>query len=412
MTALSTIKTTSSRIKDVKLNILLEVTKAINDNTSREELFRRFEDVLKNQLKIGKIVLFMHDEQWECMINYGIKQKGFDIEVERDLLSFKEILYVNLNSRPHLELFDVVIPVLHKAKPLAYLLIGDIDEERIDISPTIKHRPFIETLTNIIVVAIENKKLAKRELKQEGIKKELELASEMQNLLFPRELPKNENLEASAFYQPHQQVGGDYYDYIKTGDHEVVFCMADVSGKGIPAAFLMSNFQAYLRALIKRMPLFYLIQRLNNKVMDSAKGEKFITMFIAKYDLHTRVLNYVNAGQNPPLLITKNEKGEVNHELLKIGCTGLGMFEDLPKVDEGMINIGKRDTLLCYTDGVVELENNKGQQYGVESLIDLAKENQDKTPNEFIELLKDTLKTFKEDQPYIDDIALLSARFF
>ena len=390
----------------------MEVTKAINDNTSREELFRRFEDVLKNQLKIGKIVLFMHDEEWECMIHYGIKQKGFNIEVERDLLSFKEILYVNLISRPHLELFDVVIPVLHKAKPLAYLLIGDIDEERIDISPTIKHRPFIETLTNIIVVAIENKKLAKRELKQEGIKKELELASEMQNLLFPRELPKNENLEASAFYQPHQQVGGDYYDYIKTGDHEVVFCMADVSGKGIPAAFLMSNFQAYLRALIKRMPLFYLIQRLNNKVMDSAKGEKFITMFIAKYDLHTRVLNYVNAGQNPPLLITKNEKGEVNHELLKIGCTGLGMFEDLPKVDEGMINIGKCDTLLCYTDGVVELENNKGQQYGVESLIELAKENQDKSPKEFIELLKETLKTFKEDQPYIDDIALLSARFF
>ena len=111
MTALSTIKPSSSRIKDIKLNILLEVTKAINDNTSREELFRRFEEVLKNQLRIGKIVLFMHDEKWECMINYGIKEKDFDIVVERDLLSFKEILYVNLNSKPHLELFDVVIPV-------------------------------------------------------------------------------------------------------------------------------------------------------------------------------------------------------------------------------------------------------------------------------------------------------------
>ncbi len=412
MKTLSTIKPSSSRIKEIKLNILLEVTKAINDNTSREELFGRFEEVLKNQLRIGKIVLFIHDEEWECMIKYGIEEKDFDVKVERDLLSFKEILYVNLHSKPHLELFDVVIPVFHKENPLAYLLIGDIDEERIDISPTIKHRPFIETLANIIVVAIENKKLAKRELKQEGIKKELELASEMQNLLFPRELPKNESLEASAFYQPHQQVGGDYYDYIKTGDHEVVFCMADVSGKGIPAAFLMSNFQAYLRALIKRMPLFYLIQRLNNKVMDSAKGEKFITMFIAKYDLHTRVLNYVNAGQNPPLLISKNEKGEVKHELLKIGCTGLGMFEDLPKVDEGMINIGKGDTLLCYTDGVVELENNKGQQYGMDALINLAKTHQDKSPDEFIELIKDTIKSFKEDQPYIDDIALLSARFY
>ena len=111
------------------------------------------------------------------------------------------------------------------------------------------------------------------------------------------------------------------------------------------------------------------------------------------------------------ILITKNEKGEVNYELLKVGCTGLGMFEDLPKVDEGMINIGKCDTLLCYTDGVVELENEKGQQYGIESLIKLAKENKDKSMEELIEALKDRLKEFKGDQPYIDDIALLSVRF-
>jgi len=412
MTALTIVKSPSKRIDDIKLNILLEVTKAINDNTSRKELYYRFEEVLKKQLLIGKIVLFIYDEDWECMIKYGVSEKDFNIEAERDLLSCKEILYLNLKTKPNLELFDVVIPVFHKEKPLAYLLIGDIDKERIEISPTIKHQPFIETLTNIIVVALENKKLAKRELIQEGINKELELASEMQSLLFPKELPKNENLEAAAFYQPHQQVGGDYYDYIKTGDHEVVFCMADVSGKGIPAAFLMSNFQAYLRALIKRMPLFYLIQRLNNKVMDSAKGEKFITMFIAKYDFNTRVLNYVNAGQNPPLLFTKNKKGEMKVELLKIGCTGLGMFDDLPKVDEDMINIAKGDILLSYTDGVVELENDEGMQFGVEALIKLVEENIKLSMTDLIEVIKEKLKTFKGDQPYIDDIALLSVRFY
>ena len=82
MKTLSTIKPSSSRIKEIKLNILLEVTKAINDNTSREELFGRFEEVLKNMLRIGKIVLFIHDEKWECMIKYGIEEKHFDVKVE------------------------------------------------------------------------------------------------------------------------------------------------------------------------------------------------------------------------------------------------------------------------------------------------------------------------------------------
>jgi len=401
----------SARLKDYKLNTLLDITKAINENSSRDELFVKFEEALREKLMIGKMVLFMKELNWEVAASFGVDLTALDIEVERDLLGFREIIHIYLNPEPHLDLFDVVIPVFHKSQPLAFLLIGDIDEESLQISPTIKHRPFIETLTNIIVVAIENKKFAKDQLRQEGIRKELELASEMQNMLFPRELPNNDKLQAAAYYQPHQQVGGDYYDYIPTSDHEVVFCMADVSGKGIPAAFLMSNFQAYLRALIKRIPLFYLIQRLNRKVMDSAKGEKFITMFIAKYDHNTRVLNYINAGQNPPLLITYNEDGVMESELLKTGCTGLGMFDDLPKVDEGSISIPENATLLCYTDGVVELENEKGEQFGLDALIKLIADNGNISMDDQIELIKATLKAHKGTRPYIDDIALLSVKF-
>lgn len=401
----------SARLKDYKLNTLLDITKAINENSSREELFEQFQETLKEKLMIGKMVLFMKEDAWKVAASFGIDTNLLDIDVERDLLGFREIVHIYLNPEPHLDLFDVIIPVLHKSQPLAYLLIGDIDEESLQISPTIKHRPFIETLTNIIVVAIENKKLAKDQLRQEGIKKELELASEMQNMLFPRELPNNNKLEAAAYYQPHQQVGGDYYDYIETTDHEVVFCMADVSGKGIPAAFLMSNFQAYLRALIKRIPLFYLIQRLNRKVMESAKGEKFITMFIGKYDTNTRVLNYINAGHNPPLLLTRDEDGKIKSEMLKTGCTGLGMFDDLPKVEDGSISIPENSTLLCYTDGVVELENDNGEEFGLDALIKLLSDNSEMSMTDLIELIKTALKNYKGDQPYIDDIALLSVRF-
>ena len=402
----------SSRLKDYKLNTLLDITKAINENSSREELFVRFEEALRDKLMIGKMVLFMKEEGWIVAASFGVDLTVLDIEVERDLLEFREIIHVYLNPEPHLDLFDVVIPVFHKEEPLAYLLIGDIDEESLQISPTIKHRPFIETLTNIIVVAIENKKLAKDQIRQEGIRKELELASEMQNMLFPATLPKNDNFHAAAYYQPHQQVGGDYYDYIQISDHEAVFCMADVSGKGIPAAFLMANFQAYLRALVKKIPLFYLIQRLNKKVMESAKGEKFITMFIAKYDFNTRVLNYINAGHNPPLLLTRNADGVIHSELLKTGCTGLGMFDEIPKVDEGIITIPENATMLCYTDGAVELENEEGEQFGLDALIKLVADNGNMSMDDIIEVIKTALKNYKGNRPYIDDIALLAVKFF
>ncbi len=411
----SSMVASSVKIKDFKLDVLLKITNAINENFSREELFEIFEDVLKNKLEIGKLALFIRENDWNCAIRYGISDEEFQLDAERDLLGITEITYLNITAEKQFEHFDVIIPVFHKQKPLAYLLIGDIDEERIEISPTIKHRPFIQTLTNIIVVAIENKILAKERIQQEGIKKELQLASEMQSMLFPKELPSNDKIHVAAFYQPHQQVGGDYYDYIRLNDHEVVFCLADVSGKGIPAAFLMSNFQAYLRTLIRKIPLFYLVQRLNSKVMQSAKGEKFITLFIAKYNVNTRVLNYINAGHNPPLLYsgTKDKSKEQDRfNLLKTGCTGLGMFEELPKVDEGIINVDENSTLLCYTDGVVELENPAGQEFGLEALKIIMQECASESVDSLNDTIRDRLIEHKAGGPYIDDIALFSCKFF
>ena len=412
------LNTTSSSldIKDIKLNLLLEITEAINDNYKREELFKIYEDVLKNKLKIGKLALFSDDDGWRCALKYGVKDKDFKIDLEKDLLPISEITEVNIKSKPHFEPFDVIIPVFHKSKPLAYLLIGDIDEGKIEVSPTIKHLPFIQTLTNIIVVAIENKKLAKEQIKQEGIRKELELASEMQTMLFPTSLPNDDKLQIAAYYQPHHQIGGDYYDYIKLNEEEVVFCLADVSGKGISAAFLMSNLQANIRASIKRIPIFYLVQKLNSKVMTSAKGEKFITLFIAKYNLTTRVLNYINAGHHPPFLLSPSansgDRSDYTVSLLEKGCTGLGIFDELPEVNEGIITIPKNSILICYTDGVVELENEKGEEFGTEALKELILKNRDLSMQELNDVIIEKLAKYKGNQPYIDDIALFSCRFF
>lgn len=393
-------------IRDQKLGALLEITNAINSNLSKSKLFAIYEFVLREQLNIGKLVLFLNEGEWDMALKFGT-DSDVDIDIRRDLLAITEITEVNSKVEGPFKEFDVVVPVYHKTKPLAYLLIGDVMEEALMVSPIIKHLPFVQTLTNIIAVAIENKNLVNESLRQEGMKKELELASEMQAMLLPTSLPSNNNLDIAVFYQSHQQVGGDYYDFIELSDGEVCFCIADVSGKGVSAAMLMSNFQANLRALVHySATLGELIDALNRKVLESAKGEKFITLFVAKYNIKTREMNYVNAGHNPPFLISD----EIT--LLKAGCPGLGMLDEIPLITEGRISIPAGSSLFCYTDGLVETENEQNKEYGMEGLEESLKKNRAKKPNEINTNVLIDLKTYKGRTNYADDIALLSCKFF
>lgn len=396
-------------LKDFKLNALLEITKAINSNMPSDKLFGLFEFILRTQLNIGKTILFNNTgEKWECVLKYGVRGHERKFIVEKDLLHIKEITVIESSTKKHLNTFDVVIPVHHKSLPLAYLLLGDLDEYEIKISPIIKHLPFIQTLTNIIIVAIENKRLAREHVKQERIKKELELASEMQAMLFPSSLPDDEQLQIAAYYQPHQQVGGDYYDFIRLNEEEVAFCLADVSGKGVSAALLMANFQANLRAVIHYKPsLIEVVKELNTKVMSNAKGEKFITLFIAKYNLRTRELNYINAAHNPPLLCIEDSVSQLTN-----GCTGLGMFEELPKIQQGRVSIPKDAVLLGFTDGVVELEDAEGNSFGTKTLIRLLKRNNSAHMEKLNQKIIKSLNKHRGEMPFIDDIALFLCRFF
>ena len=393
-------------IRDQKLGALLEITNAINSNLSKSKLFAIYEFVLREQLNIGKLVLFLNEGEWDMALKFGT-DSDVDIDIRRDLLAITEITEVNSKVEGPFKEFDVVVPVYHKTKPLAYLLIGDVMEEALMVSPIIKHLPFVQTLTNIIAVAIENKNLVNESLRQEGMKKELELASDMQAMLLPTSLPSNNNLDIAVFYQSHQQVGGDYYDFIELSDDEVCFCIADVSGKGVSAAMLMSNFQANLRALVHySATLGELIDALNRKVLESAKGEKFITLFVAKYNIKTREMNYVNAGHNPPFLISD----EIT--LLKAGCPGLGMLDEIPLITEGRISIPAGSSLFCYTDGLVETENEQNKEYGMEGLEESLKKNRAKKPSEINTNVLNDLKIYKGRTNYADDIALLSCKFF
>ena len=169
----------------------------------------------------------------------------------------------------------------------------------------------------------------------------------------------------------------------------------------------MSNFQANLNAKSHHFStLKELVVDLNASVNKSAKGEKFITAFIGVLNTKTHQLRYINAGQNPPFIYSNGE-----FQLLEMGSTGLGMFEDLPFVNEGVTEMRPNDILFCYTDGIVEQENEVGETFSLEILMEMIHKNEDVfTMKDLHFRVLDTFNDFRKDTEAIDDVTLLSCR--
>jgi|WetSurMetagenome_2_1015567.scaffolds.fasta_scaffold00003_32 phosphoserine phosphatase RsbU/P len=400
-------KVSNDRIKILKFKLesLLDVTLSINANLPTEALLSKYESILRENLGIGKILIFKHSITWECLLNGGFPPNMEKIAVESRLLGFDDITYVSADMG--FEGVDIIVPVLNNKEPIAFLFIGDIEEEGEGMSPVLKHLNFIQTISSIIIVAIENIRLHKESLRQEALKKELELASRMQKMLIPdnRQMPKNPDIIVNGFYYPHYEVGGDYYDCIRLSETKTGFCIADVSGKGISAAILMSNFQASLRALFSAdIDLEQLIHKLNSIVVANAAGEKFITFFVARYDHKAKTLEYLNAAHNSPVLYN-TLTGEVEH--LNASCVGIGMLDDIPTLKKCEIPIHGHHKIVCYTDGLSELKDDDGKDIGTREIIKHISNSDPVAQN--IQLMIKHLG-IPDTNPYLfDDVSIITA---
>jgi sigma-B regulation protein RsbU (phosphoserine phosphatase) len=404
----STRLTEKLKQRDFKLNALLDLTMAINANASVSELLHQYEQVLRKHLEVSKLLLFTKEVHWTCVLKYGVAEGEIYDVTDESFFSTND--RVTFAMGPDNEAFDIIVPILQDDKPIAYLLVGDQVEQEIRMSPVVKHMKYIQTLTNVLVTAIRNRQLQQENVRQEIVRKELELAAEMQAILLPHHLPSNEHYDVAAFYKAHQQVGGDYYDFLELNDNEVMFCMADVSGKGVSAAFLMANFQAYLRSIFayRNGDLTEIIRELNDRVINTAMGEKYITLFLAIYKRSTRMLSYVNCGHNPPVLVDANGYTQ----FLKHGTVGIGMFDELPKVVEGEVKLGANSVIVCFTDGLVETENESGEPYGEERLEKLVLSYFNDSMSDLNDVILESVNEFSNEEPYRDDLAILSCRFY
>ncbi|MBN1386804.1 MAG: serine/threonine-protein phosphatase [Bacteroidales bacterium] len=395
-----------------KLDSLLDITKAINANLIPEELLGKYESILRDELNIGKIfILFKEKNRWICLLNAGFPVKMEDtIDPETQLADIRETKKVSVSDDFGIPCVDLIFPVFNNNKPISYIFIGDIEEEGEGMSPVLKHLHFIQTISNIIIVAIENIKLFQESLRQESIKKELELAARMQTMLIPDNdsLPRNDKIYVSGYYHPHFEIGGDYYDCIKLSDNITGLCIADVSGKGISAALLMSNFQATLRALFSAdMDLQILIRKLNETVITNASGEKFITFFVARYNHDTKEIEYINAAHNAPVLYDTKD-GTIQYLIAK--CVGIGMLDKMPPIENTIITLKHPSKIFCFTDGLSEIKDDNGKDIGTKP-IERHIANKDTVDENISALIREL--GIPDDNPNLfDDVSILAANFY
>jgi len=202
---------------------------------------------------------------------------------------------------------------------------------------------------------------------------ELEVARQVLNGLLPSEAPKLDGFDIAAIIEPAYEVGGDYFDYIPLGNERWALAMADVSGKGAPAALVVAAMRATLYALAKReLALRAIIQRANEFIHASTGPKaKYVTLFYAVLDAHARRFLYINAGHLPPIVLRRD--GEV--ELLRSGGFPLGFFDN-PRYFEQFVQLQAGDMVCLYTDGITEATSAGDEEYGRKRLIATLREQQ------------------------------------
>ncbi|HUI29970.1 MAG TPA: SpoIIE family protein phosphatase [Candidatus Acidoferrales bacterium] len=297
-----------------------------------------------------------------------------------------------------------VFPIRSSHHLFGYLLIG---KKLLGGEFTPAEVEFVSTLCNIATMAIDNARLFEESLAKQRLEEELNLARTIQEKLLPKEMPEFPGCTVSAFHVPTKQVGGDYFDVIRLSDRLLCVAIADVSGKGFPAALLMANLQSAFRALVTSgLQIAEVCEKLNQIVYGNTESDKFITFFAAIYDSKNRVLRYVNAGHNYPFVIKSDRK--VNR--LDKGGIMLGVMEDIT-YETGEEKVGSGDLVYLFTDGVCEAMNSREEQFTEEKLEEILVINSSSVPADILKVVRNKVASFVGDAPQSDDITQVCVKF-
>ncbi len=400
--------------------VLTEVSKALVLHQPLQELLERIMDLICEYLPMDRGVLMLKEGNPPQMIakiprinnKTLLRQK---ILVSQSIINLvldnhSSVLTADAQTDDRLKMKDSIIKSnIHSAMCVPLWdnreIIGVIYADRISLLEQFNEEDLrlLTLLSNLAAVKIENARRIDQAIEIEKLQKELALAAQIQKDFLPKTNPVCDRLDIAWTFIPCNQVGGDYYDFIGIDNCRLAVIVADVSGKGISAALLMASLRAALIAEVG--PQFQLkaaAAKLNDFVFASAATNRFISCFVCDLNMTTGELRYVNAGHNPPIIISKDGK------VRRLDPTGfcLGMF---PSVSYGVeqVKIEKGETVVLYTDGITDTRNSLNQEFGEDKLIGLLKKNAKKPAAEIISKLNNELGTFSSGVDPFDDMTLI-----
>jgi len=370
-------------IKDLsrKLRFLMEATKALASTLDLGELLGRILEVAKTQADAERGTLFLVDEKAEeiwSLIAHGLEKREIRLPLGRgiagyvaksgDILNIPDAYAdprfnrdVDVQTGYHTRNI-LCLPIRNKSgKIIAALQL--LNKRRGAFTP--EDVDFLLTLSDHMALALENAQLHRALLEKERLEREMALARDIQRSLLPETPPLLPDLDIAVSNEPCFEVGGDYYDFLALDPNTLLVVIADVEGKGISSAMVMSNLQATLRALVLNLhSLEQLAESLNHMILAGTRGGKYLTMFLGLIDIPRKAIDYVNCGHVPPVIV-RAQGAPLD---LTEGGTVVGLLENV-RYKGGQFNFRTGDVLVLCTDGITESMDEGQEEYGMGRLV-------------------------------------------
>jgi len=408
-----------------KLRMLLDITKTISRSLDLHEVLNLVMDTLDSVIPYDAAGIYLVEcsvpaverqgELDETCVFHTEALRGYDIDALTELKLkmgegligrvaltgkphispdvYKDPQYINARRKTHSEM---VAPIISNDE-----VIGVFDLESDELNAYSKDDlEILLLLASQVAIIIEKVMLHESLIEKKRLQTQLEVARQVQLELLPARDPQLAGFDISAYNFPTEEVSGDYYDWVRIYDDQIGVVIADVSGKGVPAALLMAFLRASLRAAthIGYAPHISM-SKVNYLLWESIESNQFVTAFYGVLDATNRTLAYANAGHNPPLLMDADGKARFDER----GGVPLGMFRDT-RYYEHYLTIAPGELLVLYTDGVTEAANRAGEEYGVERLVEAVRRGRHSTARELIGSIHQEITAWTDGLGATDDV--------
>ncbi|MGH9651026.1 MAG: PP2C family protein-serine/threonine phosphatase, partial [Terriglobales bacterium] len=361
-----------------QLSLLFEATRLLNSTLDLGELLDLILKIARTEVGADRGTVFLvdqkHKELWSIVAS-GLDHQEIRVPLGKGVAGRVALTgeAVNVEDAYSLDYHDhsfdqkfsyktrsmLSLPIRHRTGEIVGVLqlLNKASGPRF----TTEDEDFLNKLSGHMAMALENARLHRESLEKQRLEKELALARGIQRSLLPDSPPVVPGYEIAVLNEPCFEVGGDYYDFLNLGPQSLLLVVADVEGKGVSSALVMSNLQATLRALVMHLhSLEVLTMSLNEMIYNDTKSQKFLSVFLGLIDTRRNGLHYINAGHVPPILI-RGEQGE--YRQLTEGGTVVGLFPQT-EYTRGSVKLATGDVLVCCTDGIIEAANAQDDEYG------------------------------------------------